>query len=87
MQYVTDLSRAQPTTALSQGPRESCCSSSPTRPLDDVNVKSGTMVGAASFIQARTSRSPLGVSGWHAVYLGYWNPYHAYDGGATIKSS
>jgi hypothetical protein len=83
--YLTDLSRVQPTSTLSQGPREGCWQRIAYVTADEPNVKAGTMVGAASFIQPPEITLPLGVSGWHAVYLGYWNPYHAYDGGTTIK--
>jgi hypothetical protein len=27
----------------------------------------------------------LGLSGWHSVYRGFWNPHHDYDGDTTIK--
>jgi hypothetical protein len=86
LKYLTDLSRCRPASALSERPREGRWQLIPYETLDDPNVKAGTMVGAASYVEAPDITLPLGVSGWHAMYLGYWNPYHAYDGGATIKA-
>jgi hypothetical protein len=53
--YLTDLSRVQPTSALSQGPREGCWQRIAYVTADEPNVKAGTMVGAASFIGTRPS--------------------------------
>ena len=46
---------------------------------------SGVMLGANSAVDAPEVTLPLGVSGWHAMYLGFWNPHHAYDGGTKVK--
>lgn len=46
---------------------------------------SGTMIGAPSFVSAPDVTLPLSVTGWYAVYIGYWNPYFAYDGGTVVK--
>jgi hypothetical protein len=86
VKYLTDLSLCRPASALSNGPRDGCWQLIPYETVDDPNVRAGTMVGAASYVKAPDIALPLGVSGWHAVYLGYWNPYHAYDGGTTIKA-
>jgi len=40
---------------------------------------SGTIVGAASFIKAPDLTLPLNLSGWYSIYVGYWNPYDAYE--------
>ena len=84
--YLTDLGLCTPASALSEDPREGCWQLIPYETVDDPNVKAGTMVGAASYVEAPDITLPLGVSGWHAIYVGYWNPYHAYDGGTTIKA-
>jgi hypothetical protein len=45
----------------------------------------GTLVSAASYITAPEITLPLDVSGWYSVYIGYLNPYYAYDGNVTVK--
>ena len=85
MQYITDLSRCTPASALSKSPREGHWQLIAYETLNDPNLGAGTMVGAASFVEAPELTLPLDVSGWHAVYVGYWNPFHADDGGTTIK--
>ncbi|MBM3477455.1 MAG: hypothetical protein FJX75_29650 [Armatimonadetes bacterium] len=86
VKYLTDLSLCKPASALRTSPREGCWQLIPYETVDDPNMKAGTMVGAASYVEAPDITLPLGLSGWHAVYLGFWNPYHAYDGGTTIKA-
>ena len=86
VKYLTDLSACRPASALRAHPRTGCWQLIPYETVDNPQVKTGTMVGAASYVEAPDLRLPLGVSGWHAVYLGYWNPYHAYDGGTTVKA-
>jgi hypothetical protein len=49
-------------------------------------VVSGTLLSAASFIAAPEVTLPLDATGWHAVYLGYWHPEFAYDGGMVLKA-
>jgi hypothetical protein len=85
VKYITDLSRCTPQSALSDGPRQGHWQLIPYETMDDPNVKAGTMVGAASYTEAPDLTLPLSVSGWHAIYVGYWNPHHAYDGGTTVK--
>ncbi len=46
---------------------------------------SGTMIAAASFIDAPEVTLPLNASGWHTIRLGYWNPEFAYDGTPVLK--
>ena len=43
------------------------------------------MIGAISYIDAPDVTLPLNVTGWHAVYVGFWNPHYAYDSGTTVK--
>ena len=45
----------------------------------------GTMVGAPPIINAPNLTIPLDASGWHKVYIGYWNPSHLYDDDPIIK--
>jgi len=82
--YVTDMSRCQPQTAISPQAKKDCWQVIPYETVE-LGPKSGTMIGAASFVDAPDVTLPLGVTGWHAVYVGFWNPHHAYDGGTTVK--
>ena len=79
--FVSDLSRCQPSTALSKVNKKQHWTLIPYV-TDKV---SGTMIGAGSMADAPDVTVPLGVSGWHAVYVGYWNAHHDYDGDTTIK--
>ncbi len=79
--FVNDLSRCQPSTALSKVNKKQHWTLIPYV-TDKV---SGTMIGAGSMADAPDVTIPLGVSGWHAVYVGYWNANHDYDGDMTIK--
>ncbi len=79
--FVSDLSRCQPSTALSKVNKKQHWTLIPYV-TDKV---SGTMIGAGSMADAPDVTIPLGVSGWHAVYVGFWNAHHDYDGGTTIK--
>ncbi len=79
--FVSDLSRCQPSTALSKVNKKQHWTLIPYI-TDKV---SGTMIGAGSMADAPDVTIPLGVSGWHAVYVGFWNAHHDYDGGTTIK--
>jgi len=84
MKYVSDMRRCVPTSALSEQ-REQGRWQLISYQTDEL---SGTMIGAASFINAPDVTLPLDVSGWQAVYVGYWNPYFAYEGldvGGWIK--
>ncbi len=79
--FVSDLSRCQPSTALSKVNKKQHWTLIPYV-TDKV---SGTMIGAGSMADAPDVTIPLGVSGWHAVYVGFWNAHHDYDGDTTIK--
>jgi len=79
--YLADMTRCLPASALSHEYEQGRWQLLPYE-TDEVG---GTMIGAASFIDAPDVTLPLGVSGWHAVYVGYWNPYFAYDGGTVVK--
>ena len=46
---------------------------------------SGVIVGAGSMADAPDITLPLGVKGWYAIYLGYWNPHHDYDGDTLVR--
>ena len=82
--YLTDMSRCQPQAALSPQVKQDGWQLIPYETADP-GPKSGTMIGAASFVDAPDVTLPLGVTGWHAVYVGFWNPHYVYDGGTTVK--
>ncbi len=81
--YLTDMSRCRPATALSPKEKQGRWR---LIPYETVGIpKSGTMIGATSFVDAPDVTLPLNVTGWHAVYVGFWNPHYAYDGGTVVK--
>jgi hypothetical protein len=84
VKYLTDLSRCQPQAALAPKAKEGCWQLVPYETVEP-GPKSGTMICAASFIDAPDVTLPLNVTGWHAVYVGFWNPHFVYDGGTTVK--
>ena len=43
------------------------------------------MICAGSSVRAPEVSLPLNVSGWHGVYVGYWNPHYDYDSGTCIR--
>ena len=81
MIYLSDMSRCQPGSALAGKLEKEHWMLIPYE-TDEV---SGTMIVAQSFINAPDVTLPLGVSGWHAVYVGYWNPHFVYDYGTTVN--
>ncbi|MDO8686391.1 MAG: hypothetical protein Q7J78_06965, partial [Clostridiales bacterium] len=81
MIYLSDMSRCRPDSALAEKLEKGRWMLIPYE-TDEV---SGTMIGAQSFIKAPDVALPLGVSGWHAIYIGYWNPHYAYDNGTMVK--
>jgi hypothetical protein len=83
--YITDLSVCTPASALSDGPRQGRWQVLPYEAMNDSNVKAGKMIATLSYVEAPDVTLPLAVSGWHAIYVAYWNPHHAYDGGTIIK--
>ncbi|MAE64015.1 MAG: hypothetical protein CMJ18_07045 [Phycisphaeraceae bacterium] len=46
---------------------------------------SGIMVGAAPLVMAPDLTLALDATGWHAVYIGIWNPHHDYQGRFRVK--
>lgn len=81
MIYVSDMSRCTPASALSLKQEQGRWTLIPY----ETKEVSGTLVGALSFITAPELTLPLGVSGWHSIYVGYWNPYYSYDDGTIVK--
>ncbi|HJN17990.1 MAG TPA: family 10 glycosylhydrolase [Armatimonadota bacterium] len=81
VRFISDMSQCRPAKALSEDARQGRWRLLPYE-TDEV---SGTMIGAASFIDAPDVTLPVDADGWHAVYIGYWNPYYAYDGGTVVK--
>ena len=81
MNCLSDMSQCTPVSALSRVNRKNHWTLIPYE-TDEV---SGVMIGAGSVADAPEVTLPLGVSGWHAIYLGFWNPHHDYDGGACVR--
>jgi hypothetical protein len=79
--YLSDLGKCEPKAALSDR-MEPGTWRLLTYKTPEV---SGVMVKAASVIDAPELTLPLGLTGWHAVYIGYWNPTPDYDGDHLIK--
>lgn len=83
--YISDLTRCYPRSALADTAQPGHWqliryeTASPSIP-------SGTMIGAVSFVDAPDVTLPLGLTGWHAVYVAFWNPHWAYDGPTTVKA-
>jgi hypothetical protein len=79
--YLSQLDRCLPASALSPKLQKRKWQLIPY----EARQVAGTMVGAASFINAPEISLPLDVSGWHAIYLGYWNPHMTYDGAFELR--
>ena len=84
VRYLTDLSHCQPPTALAPQAKKGCWQLVPYETLVP-HLNSGTMICAPSFIDAPDVTLPLGVTGWHSISIGFWNPHFVYDGGTTVK--
>jgi hypothetical protein len=82
--YVTDMRRCQPQAALAKHVKKDCWQLIPYETVDP-DIPGGTMIGAASFVAAPAVTLPLDVTGWYSIYVGFWNPHYAYDGGTTVK--
>ena len=78
---IADMSRCQPASALSNSLEQGKWRLLTYESAEVI----GTMVKAPSFIDAPDLTIPLDVTGWHAVYIGYWNPTFDYDGSFLIK--
>ena len=79
--HLSDLSRCLPASALSKTSKKGHW----TLISYEAGAVNGVMIGAGSMAEAPDVTLPLGVTGWHAVYLGFWNPHHDYDGDTTLK--
>jgi len=79
--FLSDLSHCLPVSALSKTNKKNHWSLIPY----ETDLISGVMIGAGSMAHAPDVTLPLGLAGWHSIYLGYWNPHHDYDGDTTIK--
>ncbi|MCF6284779.1 MAG: family 10 glycosylhydrolase [Candidatus Hydrogenedentes bacterium] len=80
--YLTDMSRCKPAESLSEELRPNRWRMIPYK-TEEIQ---GTLLGAASYIEAPEVRLPLNQTGWYAVYLGIWNPHLMYDGKPVIKA-
>jgi len=81
MIYLSDMSLCTPASALSKVNKKKHWTLIPYE-TDEV---SGVMIRAGSHADAPEVTLPLGVSGWYAIYLGFWNAYHDWDGDTTIR--
>jgi hypothetical protein len=81
--YFADMSRCEPRAALSHDVHKNCWQIISYETMG--SPRRGKMLGAASYVEAPNVTLPLGVTGWYAIYVGFWNPHFAYDGGTVVK--
>lgn len=79
--YITDLGQCKPVRVLSKTTRKGCWRLIPY----EAEGISGVMVNANSLTGAPDITLRLGLSGWYAIYAGFWNAHYAYDGPLTLK--
>lgn len=79
--YLTDMSRCRPAAALADACRKHKWQ---LIPYEGESLR-GVMLGANAAVEAPPVTLAPGVSGWHALYLGFWNPHHDYDGALRVK--
>ena len=71
--YFADMGACRPASALTRTPQQG-----QWRLVDYVSEeRSGTMMMAGPMTGAPEVALPLNVKGWHAIYVGYWNPQFA----------
>ena len=71
MIYLTDMSKCTPTSALSETPQPKHW-----RLIEyESEHLSGTMILAGPLTEAPEVTFPLGLTGWHAIDVGYWPPH------------
>jgi len=80
-QYISDMSECLPASAFSTEQTKGKWQ------LFDykTGLVNGTLIGVRSFIDAQDLTVPINVSGWYAIYIGYWNAEFHYDGDGLIK--
>ena len=78
---ISDMGRCQPAEALSEDRARHHWHLLPY----EAEGLSGTIIGASSRMEAPDVTLPLELSGWHAVYVGIWNPHYAYDGDFMVR--
>ena len=79
--HITDMGRCTPKSALSPTVKKHCWL------LLDYEAEgfAGTMLGADELTDAPEVTLPLGVTGWHEIHVGFWNPNLHYVRGTVIK--
>jgi hypothetical protein len=82
--YLTSMSRCLPAEALASDDQAACWRTVRYETASPDELE-GTMIHAASHVEAPEVSLELGVSGWHAIYVAVWNPHFAYDGGLLLK--
>jgi hypothetical protein len=76
--YITEMNLSQPASALSTTIEQGKWM---LMPYETVGGLSGTMAFAPPFISPPPITIPLNATGWHAVYVAFWNPLFNYDEG------
>ncbi|QDU79300.1 hypothetical protein Pla110_10080 [Polystyrenella longa] len=85
--YLNDMSHCEPQSAIKSADSAGNGEANQWRliPYRTKEV-TGTMLGAASYVNAPEVRLPIDVDGWYSVYLGIWNPHLTYDGKTVVKA-
>jgi hypothetical protein len=79
---LSDMSHCEPSAASSTEPKPNAWRLIPY----EADRVTGTLLGAASYVETPEARLPISQQGWHAVYLGIWNPHLMYDGEPIVKA-
>lgn len=81
MTYFSDMSKCLPQSALSKEARQNHW-----RLIEyESDEVSGKMISAGPMTCAPDVTYPLDVKGWHAIYVGYWNPYFVAPFGGRVE--
>lgn len=82
--YLGDMSSCRPSQALSTVEQKNRWCLYPYETCEGLPGK-GTLMGAASYVTVPQVTLPLHLTGWHEIYIGFWNPHFSYDGGTSLK--
>jgi len=83
--YLADMSLCRPAKALARNQKTNAWQILAYETTTGHEPRKGSLIYAPSYGSAPEVVLPLRVAGWHHVYIGYWNPHYAYDGGMTLK--
>lgn len=81
---LSDLGCCKPAAALLRRETRNRWQLLPYRTCDGI-PGAGVLLGAPACVTAPDVTLPLGVSGWHAIHIGFWIPKHDHDGPLTVK--